>query len=73
MKKSLVLGTCFALVSLSSCISGTDWKCKCERTILNTTFSNDYVILDQPKGDAQKICDFYKDEGNWDSCSLEKL
>jgi len=74
MKKVVLAIVALGGLVLQSCVSGTDWKCKCTKDlILGTQLTHTYMITDQPKGDAQKICDFYKTEYNWDTCELSQL
>ncbi len=74
MRKFILALTVVTTLALQSCIAGTDWKCDCSKELIfGTQFTNTYIISDQPKGDAQKICDFYKTEYGWDTCNLSKL
>ncbi len=60
----------FALVvTFQSCVSGKDWICECD----DGGHVDRELITNQPKSDAQKICDHIRVSNEYPSCSLKEL
>lgn len=60
------------LLILTGC-AGRDWICRCESTILGTTYSRDYLLENQTRREAQRICDFLQQEENWETCTVSEI
>ncbi|NPA33723.1 MAG: hypothetical protein GXO48_02210 [Chlorobi bacterium] len=71
MKRVLIAGIFIILAgsSLQGCLSGKDWICECQ----DGNFTYKYLITNQPKGDAQKMCDYIKVEDEHESCTVKEL
>ncbi len=60
----------FALVvTFQSCVSGQDWICECN----DGGDVDRFLITNQPKSDAQKLCDYIKVSEEYSSCSIKEL
>ncbi len=71
MKRFGSVGIFMVIVSffLQSCISGKDWVCECR----DGSFTSKYLITNQPKSDAEKMCNYIKVDEEYESCTVTEL
>ena len=69
--RGLLLVTLTGLI-LSSCASN-DWECICEKTVLGVTMQSNYLLTDQTRKEAERICDYIQAQEEWDNCQTNQL
>ncbi len=76
MARKILFSSIVGLVAMgvTACLNSTvDWVCICEREILGTVYSQEYLLPNQSDQEANKICDYIQQEDGWDRCKVQQL